>query len=220
MFIAHGMILHGRERISERKNNKDNRIFIHKIWKQRTEVGSKLILYLLAILAIISIFDLGTAIDLLKPITFIGMIGCWFIYIMHDEGRDDDEDLQPESPKIRGLLRLIDCRIHPFTLPLLLFIIVILTFLLSKQLGIELSLETGGNPRYVMSLPAGTSLTAGLAFACGFIYLIHHSDFLGIRQTRQRDEKVFVIHFTSIIVCGATFFIWVITLCMANFTNS
>ena len=75
-----------------------------------------------------------------------------------------------------------------------------------------MSLETSGNPRYVMSLPVAVWILADLVFACVFIYIIQHCNFFGIRQANQGDDKVMLIHFFEIIICGSTFFIWLLTL--------
>ncbi|WP_215164134.1 hypothetical protein [Paenibacillus sp. ISL-20] len=160
------------------------------------------------------------AVRLLQLLIFLGMIGLSFLYIMQDEGGDkDDEDFQRRSHKLRKFLRLIDYREHPFSVPLILFIIIVLTFLLSKQFGIMLSLETSGNPRYVMGLPTGTFILSGLVFFSGFIYIIQHNDFFGIRQAKQGEHKLMLIHFIEIIICGATFFIWLMLLFIALFTS-
>lgn len=186
---------------------------INRMWKQRVTVGNKVVGFLLVALAIIAIFDFGIAMSLLQPIMVLGMIGILFVYIMKDEDeRIPDEDLQPESHKWRKLLRLIDYREHPFSLALILFILIVLTFLLTKQFGLVLSLETSGNPRYVMSLPSATLFLSGLIFACVFIYIKQHCDFFGIRKAEQGQYKLFQIHFFEIIICGASFLIWIMTL--------
>lgn len=199
---------------------KDNRIFINKMWKQRVKIGNRLLGFSLVILAILAIFDVGMAISLLQPTMFLGMTGLSFLYIMNDEGKDIEEKyIQPKSHKLRNFLRLIDYREHPFSLSLILFIIIVLTFLLSKQFGLMLSLETSGNPVYVISLPVATYILSGLVFACGFIYIIQHSDFFGIRQVEQGEYKLLQIHFFEIIICGPTFLIWLMILIVALFSS-
>ncbi|WP_211750162.1 hypothetical protein [Paenibacillus sp. Marseille-Q4541] len=224
--IAYVIIQLGRKQVTQIimsngvGEGRDNRVFINKIWAQGEKIANKVFLFLLAILVIIAIFDLGMALRLLNPIIFLGMTGYWFLDIVHDEGEDKAKiDLEPQNNKLRYFLRLIDSRRHPFSLPLVLFIIIVLTFLLSKYFGFSLSLETSGNPYYVMSLPAGTFITAGLVFACSFIYIFQHGDFFGIRQANQSDYKVMRIHFGELIICGATFFIWLLILIVALFTS-
>jgi len=204
----HAVLIKNRIMNEPAKETKSQHL-VNKIWEQRMTVGNKLVGFLLVILVIIAIFDFGIAVNLLQPIMFLGMIGFSFVYIMKDE--DDgihDVNLQPKSDKLRKLLRLIDYREHPFNLGLILFIMIVLTLLLSKQYGLVLSLETSGNPAYVMSLPTAAYILSGLIFACGFIYINQHCDFLGIRQARQSEYKLFLIHFIEIIICGASFFIW------------
>ncbi|WP_438348438.1 hypothetical protein ACP8HI_22985 [Paenibacillus sp. FA6] len=216
--IAYLIIQHERRRVTQTINNdsgtgKDNRVFINKMWRQKEKVGGRLIVFFLVTLVIISIFDFGVAVSLLQPILFLGFLGFSFLYIMKDEGEDKEgEDIQPKSHKIRYLLRQIDYREHPFSLALILFIMIVLSFMLSKHFGFELSLGTSGNSNYVMSLPDGAWFLAELVFACGFIYIIQHCHFFGIRQANQGDDKVMLIHFAEIIICGATFLIWIMTL--------
>jgi hypothetical protein len=206
--------------IIEPGTGKDNRVFINKMWKLRVKIGNRMVGFSLVILAILAIFDFGMAISLLQPMVFLGMTGLSFLYIMKDEGKDiEEENIQPRSHKLRNFLRLIDYREHPFSLSLILFIIIVLTFLLSKQFGLILSLETSGNPLYVMSLPVGTYILSGLVFACGFIYIIQHCDFFGIRQAEQGEYKLLQIHFFEIIICGSTFLIWLMILIVALFTS-
>ena len=193
----------------------NNQQFVNRMWKQRETVGNKWVGSLLVILVLIAIFDLGIAARLLQPIMLLGMIGFSFIYIMKDEDEDEgvhDEDFQPKSHKLAKFLRLIDYREHPFSVGLILFILIVLTFLLSKPLGVVMNLETSGNPKYVMSLPSAAFILSGLIFACGFIYIKEHCDFLGIRQAEQSRYKLFQIHFFEIIMCGASLLIWIVIL--------
>lgn len=223
MLMAHWIVQHDRKRDTQRiiassGTGKDNRTFVDMIWRQRSKVGDQLVVVLIVIFAIISIFDFGVALSLLRPSILFGMIGYGFLFIMKSDTEEDAEtDHLPKSPKMQYFLRQIDSREHPFSIPFILFVIIVLTFLLSKHFGYTLSLETSGNPRYVMSLPIGASITSGLVFPSGFIYIIHHCDFFGIRQARQSDYKMLVIHFAGIITCGATFFIWLVTVCGAMF---
>ncbi|MDO7906235.1 hypothetical protein Q5741_07360 [Paenibacillus sp. JX-17] len=221
MMIAYLIIRHRSKEVAHTQHKKNNvreertavQLFVNRMWKQRETVGSKLTAVLLVILVIIAIFDFRLALNMLQPSMVVGMIVFSFFYIMNDEGEEvEEEELQPENHKLRALLRLIDYREHPFSLGLLLFIIIVLTLLLSKQYGLMLSLETGGNPMYVMSLPTAAFILSGLSIACGFIYIIHYCDFFGLRQTEQGPYKLFQIHFYEIIICGASFFIWLFIL--------
>ncbi|WP_068776561.1 hypothetical protein [Paenibacillus sp. FJAT-26967] len=199
---------------------KDNRIFINKMWEQREKIGSGMIVFLFIMLVVVSIFDFAKALGLIQPLILTGMTGYSFLHIMRDEDEEMKEtNLQPRNPKIRCFLRLIDYREHLFSIPLLLFIIIVMTFLLSKHFGLMLSLETSGNPRYVMSLPTSAWITAALVFACAFMYIIQHCNFFGIHRAEQGEYKVIQIHFAEIIVCGATFLIWLVVLVLALFTS-
>jgi magnesium-transporting ATPase (P-type) len=197
-------------------NKKDNRHYINKVWRNKVEIGNKVVGFLLVILAIIAIFNISFALSLLVPILFLGFITFGFIFIMHEDG--NEESWEPSQNKmIRIMLRLIDYRVHPFSIPLILFILIVVTFLLSKQFGFTLSLKVGGNPRYVQSLPAAMYPLAGLTIICGFMYFIQQEDFFGIKQARQSMEKLVAIHFMELIICGSTFLIWLITVVEALF---
>ncbi|MGR6546645.1 hypothetical protein [Paenibacillus tundrae] len=195
-------------------------LFVNRMWKQRESTLGKLILFLLVALAIITIFDWRTSLGIVQPIMFITMIVFSFFYIMSDVGEDVEEDeLEPEGPKMKALLRLIDYRQHPFSIGLLLFVMIVLILLLAKQYGWMLSIETGGNPLYVMSLPSSAFILSGLSVACALIYLHQQSSFLGLPQRNQGPYKLFQIHFYEIIICGASFFIWLFVLALTWFTG-
>lgn len=221
MILAYFMIQHRRKRDTrskdevlrpqEKRKRTTAQQFVNRMWKEREAVGGKIILVLLIILAIIAFFHLSLALRMLQISIFVGIITFSFFYIMNDDRGDlkeQEEDLRPESHFMLTLMRLIDYRQHPFSLGLLVFLTLVLTCLISKGLGVDLSFETSGNPRYVMSLPTSAVLLSGLTFACGLIYTNQHGDFLGLPQTEQGAYRVFQIHFFEIIVCGASFLIW------------
>lgn len=195
------------------RNEKDNRVFIDKIWVNKEKWGDEVAGGVVVTLVFIAYFDFGIAISLLTPILLLGAILFGFIFIMRGNGEGDVEE-----PKSR-FMRLIDYRTHPFSIPLILFILVVVTFLLSKQFGFTLSYETGGNPRYVTSLPVAMYLEATLVFVCGFIYIIHNENFFGIHQEKQSDDKLIAIHLIVIISSGSTFLIWLVILIEALFTR-
>lgn len=195
---------------------KDNRVYIRKVWDKRDELGGMIILVLLIILVIISIFDFGLAVRLLSPIIFCGMFVVAFLYAMYhdDMEMEDDEQLKPKTAKVRKLMSLIDYRNHFFSLSLLLFIVIIFSYLLTKDLGYTFVEISGG--KNVMTLESGMYCLSGLVFLCGFVYIIHHVDFLGVRQASQSYEKVLRIHFLELGFVGIVFFIWVISLVFGN----
>lgn len=190
---------------------KDNRLYIRKVWDKREELGERAMVVLLITLVIIAVFDFGLAVQLLLPILFCGMVVVAFLYAMYHEEMqmEDDEQLKPKTAKVRKLMSLLDYRNHLFSLSLLLFIIIIFSYLFAKDLGYTFAEISGMN---VMTLEGGVYSLAGLIFLCGFVYIIHHVDFLGVRQARQSYEKVLRIHFLELGFVGIVFFIWLISL--------
>jgi len=190
---------------------KDNRLYIRKVWDKREELGERAMVILLITLVIIAVFDFGLAVQLLLPILFCGMVVVAFLYAMYHEEMqvEDDEQLKPKTAKVRKLMSLLDYRNHLFSLSLLLFIIIIFSYLFAKDLGYTFAEISGMN---VMTLEGGVYSLAGLIFLCGFVYIIHHVDFLGVRQARQSYEKVLRIHFLELGFVGIVFFIWLISL--------
>ncbi|WP_170307948.1 hypothetical protein [Paenibacillus dakarensis] len=226
LIIAAYMIIQIERKRAESTNNvtigsgtgKDNRIIINKMWRQKDTIGAVMVILIILLLVSMFIFKSDMPYQLLKLVTLLGMAGFSFLYIVQDDGKENEEDdLTPESLKVQRFLRLIDYREHPFSLALILFILVVLTFILSKHFGLELYFEMSGNPRYVMSLPSGMRLIAALIFACGFLYMIQHCDFLGIRHAKQGEYKLMQIHFLEIILLGAVFLIWLVILIEALF---
>lgn len=201
-----------RDRVSqEKKEQTTAQQFVNRMWKERETVGGRIVLFLLIILVVVAVFQLGLALRILQISVFVGMMIFSFFYVMNEDRGDlkeQEEDLKPESHVMQSFMRLIDYRQHPFSLGLLVFLILVLTFLISKSLGLQLSLETGGNPLYVMSLPTAAFILSGLTFACGLIFINQHGDFLGLRQTEQGAYRLYQIHFYEIIACGASFLIW------------
>ena len=195
----------------------DNRVYIRKIWGKREEWGGKLLIGLLIILAIISIFDFGLAVRLISPMLFCGMVVAAFLYAMYHEDvqTEDDEQLKPNTAKIRRLMSLIDYRNHFFSLSLILFIVIIFSYLFTKDLGYTFAEISGMN---VMTLEGGIYCLSGLVFLCGFVYIIHHEDFLGVQQARQSYEKVLRIHFLELGFVGLVFFIWLISLVFGDWS--
>ncbi|WJH29194.1 hypothetical protein N6H13_30760 [Paenibacillus sp. CC-CFT742] len=194
---------------TESEEETNSQLFVNRMWEQRETVGGKLLLFVLTFLALLAIFDWGLALNMLQPILFVGMIVYSFFYIMHDDTEDASEDeFRPKSNIMLIFLRLIDYRKHPFSIGLFLFTGIVLTLLLAKHFNFNLSLETGGNPRYVMSLPTSAFILSGLTVACGLFYISQQCHFFGLSQKNRGTYKLFQIHFYEIVICGATFFIW------------
>lgn len=142
---------------------------------------------------------------------FSGLVLAGIIYMLKGERVEDDADWEYHG-KTKMLLDLIDYRKHPFNISLVLYILVIVSFVLSKMWDIPLYMETGGNPRYVTSLPTISFLMSSLMVMSTFIYIISHGDFLGFRKAELSYERVMFVHFAEIIVCGPTLFILIFTL--------
>ncbi|WP_339195733.1 nucleotidyltransferase [Solibacillus sp. FSL R5-0449] len=142
---------------------------------------------------------------------FSGLVVAGIIYMLKGERTEDDADWEYHG-KTKVMLDLIDYRKHPFNISLILYILVIVSFVLSKGLDIPLYMETGGNPRYVTSLPSISFLMSSLMVVSTFIYIISHGDFFGFHKAELSDERVMLVHFAEIIVCGATLFILIFTL--------
>lgn len=193
-------------------DRKDNRMYIRKVWDERDKLGGRLVIGILIVLVIISIFDFGLAVRLLSPILFCGMVIVAFFYSMYHDEREmvDDEDLKPKTAKVRKLMSLIDYRNHFYSLSLLLFIVIIFSYLITKELGYTFAEISGG--MNAMTLEGGMYCLSGLIFLCGFMYIIQNVDFFGIRQVKQSYEKVLRIHFIELIFVGIVFFIWLISL--------
>lgn len=190
---------------------KDNRVLINKVWENKIKVGDKAVLIILIGLAVIAIFNFKVALSLIVPIICLGIIVTGFLYIMHDDGEGDEWD-PPKNRFMQIFLRLIDYRNHPFSISLVLFILVVVTLLLSKHFGFTLNIANDrGYRRYVATIPSLMKILPGLMFSCGFLYIIQRVDFLGIRQAKQSTPKLIAIHFGELIVCGVTLFILLIS---------
>lgn len=213
LIIAFFMAQFKGKKITELK--KDNRVFINKIWGNKIQVGNKVVGIILITLGVVAIFNLILAFRLLIPILCLGVIITGFLYIMHDDGEDDEWN-PPKNRFMQVLLRLIDYRNHPFGISLILFLLVLVTLLLSKHFGFTLNLESErGYSRYVTTIPTLMKILPGLIFSCGFLYIIQHVDFLGIRQAKQSTDKLIAIHFGELIICGVTVFILFVDLMTA-----
>lgn len=91
---------------------RDNRVYVQKMWDNRELWGGRLLIGILIVLAIISIYNFALAVRLLFPILFCGMVVVAFLYAMYhdDMEMEDDEQLKPKTAKVRKLMSLIDYR--------------------------------------------------------------------------------------------------------------
>ncbi|MER2111082.1 nucleotidyltransferase [Solibacillus isronensis] len=152
---------------------------------------------------------------LIKWYLIAGSMIAGIIFILQGERVEDDADWQYKG-KTKKMLDLIDYRKHPFNISLILFILVIGSFILSKHWDIPLYMDASGNPRYVTTLPISASVMSALMVMSTFIYIINHGDFFGFRKAELSYERVMAVHFGEIIMCGATLclliFTWIISL--------
>ncbi|MFJ7828132.1 hypothetical protein [Psychrobacillus sp. NPDC096623] len=199
---------------NDQVKQRDNRVYIRKIWDNGEKLSGRFLVFTLLVLVIISIFNFALAVRLLLPLLLCGMVVVAFLYSMYhddlDMDMDEEEKLKPKTAKVRKLMSLIDYRRHCFSLSLLLFIVIVLSYIITKGLGYTFTEISGG--MNVMTLEGGMYCLSGLIFLCGFVYIIHHVDFLGVRQAKQSYEKVLRIHFIELIFVGIVFFIWLISL--------
>lgn len=186
---------------------RDNRDFInkwenHKKWLENGLAGTAL---LTLVFAAFSSWSL--VFNLVALYVFIGIVLVGFLFVMQGKRVEEPDDLD-FTGKTKKILDGIDYRRHPFNLSLILFTLIVASFVLSKQFGIPLYMEVGGNPRYATDLPNIAFSLSGLMVVSTFIYIINNGDLFGIRKAQQNGLKVLKIHFFEIIVCGASFFIW------------
>lgn len=194
---------------SRNEKKKDNRDFINQ-WEQKGMFINKWLLGLAILTLIFAAFQSWALMfRLLKIYFFIGMAFIGFLYVMKGARVEEPDDLDFKG-RTRKFLDIIDYRRHPFNLSLLVYILVIGSFLLSKQFDIPMYMEVSGNPRYVTSLPVSTFVMSGLMVTSTYIYIINNGDLFGIQKAQQNELKVLQIHFAEIISCGVTFFLWIV----------
>ena len=194
----------------ESVHKRDNREWINKLWNARLKFGNWIAGVMIFSLVIAAYYDWFFAIQLLTVYFFAGIAAAGFLYTMQGERVEELDDTE-YKPKTKRFLYLIDYRRHPFNISFILFILIVISFLLSKELGIPLNLEVGGNARRVASLPSITFHMSGLMLLSTFIYIINNGDIFGIRKAEQNEMKVMLVHFMEIITCGAALFIWILT---------
>lgn len=210
--IGWGMVLcsYIMSRLSTYKeipNQKDNRDFINK-WERRG-VSYWGIVIALAVLVGAAFYSWPLAFRLFFIYIFIGIAYIGFLYIMMGDRMEEPDDWDTTG-KTKKLLDLIDYRRHPFTISLIMYSLVIISFLLSKQLGIPIHMEVSGNPKYITSLPVIAFLTSGLMVVSIYVYIINNGDIFGIRKATQNENKMMLIRFLEICCCGLTLFIWLV----------
>jgi len=188
---------------------RDNREFIN-LWEQQRMPVDKVLVGVAILALVLAAFHSWTLVfRLVELFLFIGIVFIGFLFVMKGERVEEPDDLDFKG-KVKMFHDMIDYRRHPFTISLIIYVLVIGSFLLSKQWDIQLYMEVSGNPRYVTSLPNITFIMSGLMVISAYIYIINNGDLFGIRKAQQNGLKVLQLHFAEIIICGPTFFIWIV----------
>jgi hypothetical protein len=193
---------------------RDNREFINKWEQQGMPLGKWLVGIAVLALIFAAFHSWSLVFRLFELFLFIGIVFIGFLFVMKGDRVEEPDDLNFKG-KVKRFHDMIDYRRHPFTISLIIYVFVIGSFLLSKQWDIPLYMEVSGNPRYVTSLPEITFVMSGLMVISAFIYIINNGDLFGIRKAQQNGLKVLQIHFAEIIICGVTFFIWIVVVAEA-----
>ncbi|MBY0098402.1 nucleotidyltransferase [Mesobacillus maritimus] len=188
---------------------RDNREFINLWEQQRMPVDKVLVGVAILALVFAAFYSWSLVFRLVELFLFIGIVFIGFLFVMKGDRVEEPDDLDFKG-KVKKFHDRIDYRRHPFTISLIIYVLVIGSFLLSKQWDIPLYMEVSGNPRYVTSLPDITFIMSGLMVISAYIYIINNGDLFGIRKAQQNGLKVLQLHFAEIIICGPTFFIWIV----------
>ncbi|MEK5186160.1 nucleotidyltransferase [Solibacillus sp. FSL W7-1324] len=193
----------------------DNRDALNRWLMANYPVNKWLIVLIILPLLLAPFYSWSLLFKLLKWYILAGSMIAGIIFILQGERVEDDADWQYKG-KTKKMLELIDYRKHPFNISLILFILVIGSFILSKQWNIPLHMDVGGNPYYVTTLPISASVMSALMVMSTFIYIINHGDFFGFRKAELSYERVMAAHFGEIFMCGPTLclliFTWIISL--------
>ncbi|MGD6900751.1 hypothetical protein [Bacillus infantis] len=128
------------------------------------------------------------------------------LYMAKAEPEEDDE-----PGNAYRWLRFIDYRRHPFSLALLVFILMNLSLLLSKKYGISLVIDQEGYSPYATSLRTEFHLNAALLVSCACLYINQHASFLGFHPKNSSHLVVVGIHFMEILVCGVGLFVLILS---------
>ncbi|WP_307345883.1 nucleotidyltransferase [Metabacillus malikii] len=188
---------------------RDNRVFINKLVQQRKLLEKWLIGISSLALMITAFYNWSLAFQLLELFLFIGIVLIGFVFVMKGDRVEEPDDLNFKG-KVKKFHEMIDYRRHPFTISLNLYLLVVGSFLLSKQLDIPFYMEVSGDPRYATSLPVSTFVMSALMVTSAFIYIINNGDIFGIRKSEQNGLRVLQIHFAEIISCGVTLLLWIV----------
>ncbi|MBD8033174.1 nucleotidyltransferase [Solibacillus merdavium] len=186
-------------REDEHALQKDYRDSLNK-WLQANGPSNKWFTGIILIPLVISAFySWDLLFVLLKVYLFLGIVLAGFVYLLKED-RLEAVDFEFKG-KTKKLMNLIDYRKHPFNISLIIYILVIVSFVLSKQWEIPFYMETSGNARYAASLPMLSFLMSSLMVISTFIYIIHNGDLFGFRKSELSTEKIMFVHFAEVF-CG------------------
>lgn len=193
----------------------DNRVFINQAWENRMKFANKYVV--MSIIGLVFAYVLNLNLLSYLNIAIIIVEIYWgFIAIMRDDEEEDESWIEERGRTVRFLLRLVDYRKHPFHVPYLLFIAIVISFFIANQYGLELDHLEVSDDEEGWDLQLGIITLAGAVFASAFIYVIQNSDFFGIRQKRQSESKIIGLHFADLMVSALTMFVWIITFVSAR----
>jgi hypothetical protein len=190
---------------------KDNREIINRWWRNKDKIIMLVMLLTVSALVVVAVIDFSMAVQLLSPVAFIGIMIITFFYIVKGNRVEDPSDDSKRKRKTTLFLHRIDYRRHPISIPFILFVLIVISFLLSNDFDIPFNLEVSGGSRYVTSLEGLIFWISILMLASTFIYIINQSDFLGIKRAKQNEDKLFSVHYMEIVFCGAGLLIWLVT---------
>ena len=199
----------------ETASTNDKRDALNRWLMANYRVNKWLIVLIILPLVLAPFYSWSLLLKLLKWYILAGSMIAGIIFILQGERVEDDADWQYKG-KTKKMLELIDYRKHPFNISLILFILVIGSFILSKHWHIPFSMDSNGNPYYATTLPISASVMSSLMVMSTFIYIINHGDFFGFRKAELSYERVMAAHFGEIFMCGPTLclliFTWIISL--------
>ncbi|GKW46127.1 nucleotidyltransferase [Planococcus sp. NCCP-2050] len=188
-------------------DKRDNRDVINQWERHRKRLENGFVGIALVTLVLAAFSSWSLVFDLFFLYFFIGMVAAGFLFVMQGDRVEGPDELNFKG-KTKKFLDVIDYRRHPFSLSLILFTLIVGSFVVSKEFGIPFYMEVSGDPRYATDLPNFAFSLSSLLVVSGFIYIINNGDLFGIRKAKQNGMKVLFIHFFEIIFCGASLFIW------------
>lgn len=200
---------------TEFQKQNDNRVFVNQAWENRMKFANKYVAISIIGLVLAFVFHLNL-LSYVNIVIFIAEIYWGFIAIMRDDEEEDESWIEKRSRTVKILLWLVDYRKHPFHVPYLLFIAIVISFFIANQYGLELDHLDVSDEKDGWDLQLGIITLSGAVFASAFIYVIQNSDFFGIRQKRQSESKIIGLHFADLMVSALTMFVWIITFMSAR----